>query len=187
MALTYSHVRAHQDALKPWSILTLEEQLNVICDELANAAVQRYLSGATPTGREIQLLPLEKVAIVIKGEKLTTDAGQEVWYAHWTGRGKEILHSDERIYKHRRVRMDAIQVRSSLLEIYQRYLKNQAGHVTDMACQTMHWHLRHPILNGLHPRHPGQQVPKLPTGEGNKPTPEPLPRPWTNPSFSREY
>jgi hypothetical protein len=42
MALTHSHVRAHQDALKPWSMLTLEEQINVICDELANAAVQRY-------------------------------------------------------------------------------------------------------------------------------------------------
>jgi hypothetical protein len=62
-------------------MLTLEEQLNVICDELANAVVQRYLSNATPRGRGIQLLPLEKVAIMIKGEKLTTDAGQEVWYA----------------------------------------------------------------------------------------------------------
>ena len=31
MALTYSHVRAHQDALKPWSMLTLEEQFDVIC------------------------------------------------------------------------------------------------------------------------------------------------------------
>jgi hypothetical protein len=80
-ALTYSHIRAHQDALKPWSMLTLEEQLNVICDELANAAAQWYLSDATPAGRGIQLLPLEKVSIMIKGEKLTTDAGQEVWYA----------------------------------------------------------------------------------------------------------
>ncbi len=33
MALTYSHVRAHQYALKPWSMFTLEEQLNVICDK----------------------------------------------------------------------------------------------------------------------------------------------------------
>jgi hypothetical protein len=52
--------------------------LNVICDELSNVVVQRYLSDATPAGRGIQLLPLENVAIVIKGEKLTTDAGQEV-------------------------------------------------------------------------------------------------------------
>ncbi len=56
MALIYSHIRAHQDALKPWSMLTLEEQLNVICDKLAKAAVQRYLSDATPVGRRIQLL-----------------------------------------------------------------------------------------------------------------------------------
>jgi hypothetical protein len=61
-------------------MLTVEEQLNVICDELANAVVQWYLSNATPMGRGIQLLPLEKVAIMIKGEKLTTDAGQEVWF-----------------------------------------------------------------------------------------------------------
>jgi hypothetical protein len=47
MALTYSHIKAHQDALKPWSMLTLEEQLNVICDKLSNAVVQRYLSNAT--------------------------------------------------------------------------------------------------------------------------------------------
>ncbi len=32
-------------------------------------------------GRGIQLLPLEKVAIMTKGEKLITDAGQEVQYA----------------------------------------------------------------------------------------------------------
>jgi hypothetical protein len=62
-------------------MLTLEEQSNVICAKLANAAVQRYLSDATPAGRGIQLLPLEKVAIMIKGEKLSTDAGKEVWYA----------------------------------------------------------------------------------------------------------
>ncbi len=54
MALTYTHVKAHQDDLKPWLLLALEEQLNVIYDELAsNATVQRYLSDATPTGRGI--------------------------------------------------------------------------------------------------------------------------------------
>jgi hypothetical protein len=62
-------------------MLTLEEQLNVICEELANAMDQQCLSDATPAGRGIQLLPLEKVAIVIKGEIPTSDAGQEVWYA----------------------------------------------------------------------------------------------------------
>jgi hypothetical protein len=39
MALKYEHVKAYQDAIKPWSMLTLDEQLNVICDELAKGAV----------------------------------------------------------------------------------------------------------------------------------------------------
>jgi hypothetical protein len=81
MALKYEHVKAHQDDIKPWSMLTLEEQLNVICNELAKGAVLRYLSDTTQKRRGIQLLPLEKVAIVMNGEKLTTDVGQEVRYA----------------------------------------------------------------------------------------------------------
>jgi hypothetical protein len=40
----YAHVRAHQDRIKPWSQLSLEEQLNVICNKLASSAVPRYLS-----------------------------------------------------------------------------------------------------------------------------------------------
>jgi hypothetical protein len=62
-------------------MLTLEEQLNVICDELAKEAVLRYLSDAKPEGRGVQLLPLEKVAIVVNGEKLTNNVGREVRYA----------------------------------------------------------------------------------------------------------
>ena len=81
MALKYEYVIAHQDAIKPWLMLTLEEQLNVICDELAKGAVLRHLSNATQEGRGVQLLPLEKVAIVVNGEKLTTIMGQEVRYA----------------------------------------------------------------------------------------------------------
>jgi hypothetical protein len=81
MALKYEHVRAHQDKIKPWSMLTLAEQLNVICDELAKGAVLRYLSDVTQEGRESQLLPLEKAAIVINGEKSTTNVGRDVRYA----------------------------------------------------------------------------------------------------------
>jgi hypothetical protein len=44
MAFKYVHVRAHQDRIKSWLQLSLEEQLNMICDKLANSAVARYLS-----------------------------------------------------------------------------------------------------------------------------------------------
>jgi hypothetical protein len=81
MALKYQHIKAHQDAIKPWSMLKLEEQLNVICNKLAKEAVLQYLSGATQEGRGVQLLPLETVAVVVNGKKLTTEVGQEVRYA----------------------------------------------------------------------------------------------------------
>jgi hypothetical protein len=81
MALKYQHIKAHQDRIKPSLMLTLEEQLNVICDKLAKKAVLWYISDATPEGREVQPLPLEKVAIVVNGEKQTAYVGQEVRYA----------------------------------------------------------------------------------------------------------
>jgi hypothetical protein len=48
MSFQYRHVQAHQNRLMPWSRLSLEEQLNVICDEWANGAV-RQLTGQSET------------------------------------------------------------------------------------------------------------------------------------------
>ena len=39
----YEHVDGYQDRIKLWRHLTLEEQLNVKCDELANSAVHRSM------------------------------------------------------------------------------------------------------------------------------------------------
>jgi hypothetical protein len=44
MDMKHSNVRMHQDRILSWSMLTLEQQLNVICDSLANKAVARYLA-----------------------------------------------------------------------------------------------------------------------------------------------
>jgi hypothetical protein len=185
MALTYSQVRAHQNALKPWSMLTLEVQLNVICDELANAAAQWYLSNASPTGRGIQLLPLEKVAIMIKGEKLTTDTGQEVWYA---------LGQEEP----RRFYTGAIVKKGSTNTGRLGWMQYKFDQVSWKSINAT-LKIKPDMFQILHAKqcigicatcsqlaHTGQQVPKLPTGEGNKPTPELLPGPWTNPPVLRE-
>jgi hypothetical protein len=80
MVFKYTHVRAHQDRIKPWSQLTLEEQLNVICNKLANSAVASYLSEQTKPSRLEQFLPLESAAIVLDSVKLTTDVGLEVQF-----------------------------------------------------------------------------------------------------------
>jgi hypothetical protein len=58
----------------------LEEQLNGVCDELANGAVSQYLLSGFAQVRASQLLPMEKVAIIHNGTKLTTDVGADVRY-----------------------------------------------------------------------------------------------------------
>jgi hypothetical protein len=78
MAFRYAHVQAHQDRITPWSQLSLEAQLNVICDKLANGVVTRYLSSCTRPLRIEQFLPMETAAIVLDSVKLTTDIGAEV-------------------------------------------------------------------------------------------------------------
>jgi hypothetical protein len=77
MDMKYSHVRAHQDRILPWSMLTLEQQLNVICDSLADKAVAQYLAQGAARDNGPQLLPLKKAAVVLEGVKLTTDIGPE--------------------------------------------------------------------------------------------------------------
>jgi hypothetical protein len=79
LQLRYEHVDAHQDRKKLWWQLTLEEQLNCVCDDLAKKAVRR--SFATPLPREgPYILPMEKAAVIINGEKLTSDVSKEVRY-----------------------------------------------------------------------------------------------------------
>jgi hypothetical protein len=77
--MVYSHVQAHQDRILPWSMLTLEQQLNVICNKLANGAVARYLSEVVHQLGP-KFLPFEQAAVVLDGIKLTTDVGLEVRY-----------------------------------------------------------------------------------------------------------
>ncbi len=74
----YVHVKAHQDTVRPWRELTLTEQLNVICNGLANRAIKGYLEHQSPTPRVTTLLPLEKAAVFIGTEKSTTDVGLNV-------------------------------------------------------------------------------------------------------------
>jgi hypothetical protein len=80
MSFQYRHERAHQDRLKPWPRLSLEEQLNLICDKLANGEVRHYLSYSSPVSRKLQLLPPEKAAVLVGTKKMTTNVGPEVHF-----------------------------------------------------------------------------------------------------------
>jgi hypothetical protein len=80
MSFRNEHVCAHQDHLKPWLQFFLEEQLNVICNELANGAVKHLLSCSTLVSYKLQLLPLEKTSVFVNDKKMMTDVGPEVHF-----------------------------------------------------------------------------------------------------------
>ncbi len=187
MALKYQHVKAHQDAIKPWWMLTLEEQLNVICDKLAKEAVLRYLSDATPEGRGAQLLPLEKVAIVVNGEKLTTDVGQEVRNA--------LGHKEGWKFYTGIIKMKGSTNTGGLgwseyqfeQEIDRQCTAEQAGHVSNLACKTMHLSVHHEIPNGPYSRYFGQRKPQLQAGARKESPFEQMPGSWQDSSIHRKH
>jgi hypothetical protein len=74
----YSHVLAHQDDIMSWDCLSIQAQLNCICDSLAKAAVRRGHFATPRTGR--QNLPFEKVAVYVGGTKQTSDVSSDLRY-----------------------------------------------------------------------------------------------------------
>ena len=68
-----------------WHQLTLEQQLNVLCDQLAKGAVSRaILDQMRQQGRQrdgLQVLPREDVALFSHGKKLTSDIAKTVRYS----------------------------------------------------------------------------------------------------------
>ena len=58
----------------------LSEQLNVLCDGLANRAVKGFLERGLPSQIATTLLPLEKATMCIDDEKATTDVGPNARY-----------------------------------------------------------------------------------------------------------
>ena len=67
LKFTYEHVDAHQERH-----LTLEEQINVKCDEL--------MIQEAPENLGKQLLPLERATVFENDFKLTTDVAKEVHF-----------------------------------------------------------------------------------------------------------
>ena len=75
LKFTYEHVDAHQERH-----LTLEEQINVKCDELAKSAVHRSMIQEAPENLGKQLLSMERATVFENNFKLTTDVAKEVHF-----------------------------------------------------------------------------------------------------------
>ena len=74
MMFSYGHVDAHMDRHLLWHQLTLEQQLNVMCDSLAKSSVSWSISfDPTLADRGKQLLPRELAALYVRNTKETSD------------------------------------------------------------------------------------------------------------------
>lgn len=76
----YVHVKAHQDRHRSWEQLSFIQQLNVHCDDLAGQAVQASF-GSPPRNGLNQLIPRERAAVIIDGEKQTSDVAKSMRFA----------------------------------------------------------------------------------------------------------
>ena len=79
LQLRYQYVKSHQDDIKLWADLTLDQQLNVTCDTLAKQAVGRGLSiDAVDRTMHPLSLPFEQASILVGGHKLTSDVSEPI-------------------------------------------------------------------------------------------------------------
>ena len=94
------HVDSNMDKYLLWHQLTLEHQLNVLCDQLAKGAVARaILKQMSREGRRrdgLQVLPREDVALFAHGKKLTSDIAKMVRYSEGRRQAKEYLTKEKK-------------------------------------------------------------------------------------------
>ena len=70
--ISFNHIKGHQDDSIHYSNLSLEAKLNVLCDHLAKAGLQRDIALASCQHHH---LPLEPLSIYIDGAKATGSVG----------------------------------------------------------------------------------------------------------------
>ena len=77
--LKYMYVKSHQDDVRAWQDLPLDQRLNVICDTLAKQAIGRGLA-YTAVNRITHPLsvPFEQASLIVNGNKLTSDVSGPV-------------------------------------------------------------------------------------------------------------
>ncbi len=95
--LHYSHVKAHQDDSKFFKNLSRKAQLNCIYINTAKQHIVINREEGPTTG---QMFPLKPIGIFIKGEKLTSKTGDQLWFwAHL--QLARIFHAEQGIMTHR--------------------------------------------------------------------------------------
>jgi hypothetical protein len=78
--LQYKWVKAHVDWTIPWAWMTLVQQLNTMCNKLANCTVIQACSNKGNEKECSWLLSMEGVAIIINGAKITSNVYTPTWF-----------------------------------------------------------------------------------------------------------
>ena len=75
--IKYEHVDGHMDKYLLFTQMTLEQQMNYVCNKEANKAVERSIQNKF-VAEEKQLIPGEDAAVFVGGKKLTSDLSRAV-------------------------------------------------------------------------------------------------------------
>ena len=90
----YTWVKAHMDDILEWAELSLEQQLNVKCDELAKMAAEEAISGTSRHPTDPQLLPHKHIAVYVDKYKQTTDPAESIRYSRSKQLAKQFLTTE---------------------------------------------------------------------------------------------
>ncbi|KAL3801726.1 hypothetical protein ACHAW5_002201 [Stephanodiscus triporus] len=92
----YTWVKAHMDDILEWTELSLEQRLNVKCNELAKMATEEAISGTSKRRHppDPQLLPHEHIAVYVDKYKQTTDPAESIRYSRSKQLAKQFLTTE---------------------------------------------------------------------------------------------
>ena len=88
--IKYGQVDGHIDKYLLFSKMTLEQQMNYVCDKEANKAVERNIQRKFSVN-EKQLLPGEDAAVYVGGKKLTSNPSRVIRLEESKEKAKEFL------------------------------------------------------------------------------------------------
>ena len=92
----YFHVLAHQDDLLSWECLSLQAQLNCICNAQAKAAVCHGAMASPRTGH--QILPFKAAAVFVGGIKSKLLMSAPICGSRWEELGPESGTTNTRFF-----------------------------------------------------------------------------------------
>jgi len=159
MRLTYHHVKSPQDRHKAWETLPLDQQVNVVCDALAGAAILRGISIPAVLVETAALLPMERAVLIVNGVKATGDATELV--RHMLGREAAKQFFLQPVRKVARINVGGLEWsehRFNLVdwEGLRDGLKSRPG---GLVGKTIDWGLRDLAEHGTHHRREGHFMP----------------------------